>query len=134
MVKRWEFFFAVSLNGITTPFNAETCHARLFKILNVRVYSGAPSIRSRVEQKHNFAIFTGDRINKGIFTRKCVAVLPAGLNKVAEITMEFHCLFISSKTSELVALQIMLANGVRHCYSTFTISYSNTQNYFRKFL
>ena len=87
-----------------------------------------------MEQKHNLAMFTGDRVNEGIFTRKCVAVLPAGQNKVTEITMEFYCLFISSKTSELVALQIMLANGVRHCYSTFTILYSNTQNYFRKIL
>ena len=151
-----------------------------------------------METKNNLAIWTGDRLNESIFTSKCLAVLPGGQNKVAEITrwpyyrarggtryilawggaarplipwpclrqislifhtlagrtsplspykgvfpappgyrggrtVGFYCTFISFKTSELVALQIMLANGVPHCYSALTILYSNTQNYFRKF-
>ena len=39
-----------------------------------------------MEPKKNLAILTGDRLNESIFTRKCMAVLPGGQNKVAEIT------------------------------------------------
>ena len=39
-----------------------------------------------MEPKNNLAISTGDRVNEGIFTSKCMAVLPGGQNKVAEIT------------------------------------------------
>ena len=39
-----------------------------------------------MEPKNNLAILTGDRLNESIFTSKCMAVLPGGQNKVAEIT------------------------------------------------
>ena len=32
----------------------------------------------------NLAVLTGDRINKGIFKRKCMAVLQGGQNKAAD--------------------------------------------------
>ena len=38
-------------------------------------YSGTPLILSPIGQK-KLAVLTGDRINKGFFTRKCMAVLP----------------------------------------------------------
>ena len=51
------------------------------------------------------AILTGDRINEGIFTRKCMAIWQCGQNKVAVITMlpyyrdgrktGFHCIYIN---------------------------------------
>ena len=61
------------------------------------LYSTTPLIRSPMGQ-NNFAILTGDHINKGFFTRKCMATLPYGPKKVAIITRwqgckaGFHCI------------------------------------------
>ena len=67
-------------------------------------YRGTPLIRSPMGQK-NLAVLTGDHINEGIFTRKCMAIWPSGQNIVAVITMlqhyrdssktEFHCIYIN---------------------------------------
>jgi len=43
-------------------------------------YSGTPLIRSQMGQE-NLAVLTGDRINEGFYTRKCMAVLPGGQKK-----------------------------------------------------
>ena len=43
-------------------------------------YSRTTLIRSSMGQE-NFAVLTGDHINDGFYTRKCMAVLPGGQKK-----------------------------------------------------
>ena len=51
----------------------------------VQLYSRTPLIGSPMGQK-NLAVLMGDHINKGFFTRKCMAISPGGQIKVGIIT------------------------------------------------
>ena len=43
----------------------------------------------------NLAVLTGDHINEGFFTRKCMAILPCSLKKIGDLIggrkVGFHC-------------------------------------------
>ena len=57
----------------------EFCCVNVYSITS---YSGTPLIRSPTGKKI-LAVLTGDCINEGFFTKKCMAVLLGGQNKEA---------------------------------------------------
>ena len=86
----------------------------------------------------NWAVSMRDRINKGIFTRKCMAIWPSGQNKVAVITMllyyrdgrktGFHCIYINlhitmiKQQSHRTGVEVFMAQSLHNGIHVATLT------------